>query len=444
MPKPLIHKEIPGEKARSFLKKDKKFVSPSLTRPYPAVIQKGKGMYVWDVDENIFLDFAAGIAVCATGHCHDEVVDAIKKQSETLIHMSGATFYYPLQSTLAEKLAEITPGGKNKRVFLGNSGTEAVEAAMKLSRFKRSRPKFIAFIDAFHGRTMGALSLTASKAAQRRFFGPLLDVVHVPYPYCYRCIFNLTSPQCRFECLHYVESRIFKTIAPPEDIAAWFIEPIQGEGGYIVPPPGYFKKLKEICERYDIFVVDDEVQSGMGRSGRMFAIESWNVKPDIYCIGKGIASGLPLSACIANAGIMNWESGTHASTFGGNPVACAAALKTIEILERELIDNADQMGKLLLKRLTRLMSKYEFIGDVRGKGLMIGIELVRDRKSKEPITEKRDSLVRECFKRGLLVLGAGSTAIRFCPPLIIKEEEIEIGIEIFESALNKIFTHPNL
>ncbi|MEO0225527.1 MAG: acetyl ornithine aminotransferase family protein [candidate division WOR-3 bacterium] len=440
-----INREVPGEKARAVLRRDRKYISPSLTRPYPAVIERGKGMYVWDVDGNRFLDFAAGIAVCATGHCHDDVVEAIKKQSETLIHISGADFYTPLQSQLAEKLAEISPGSKNKRVFLGNSGAEAVEAAMKLSRFKKHRPKFIAFLNAFHGRTLGALSLTASKAVQRRHFAPLFDVVHVPYPYCYRCFLKQTYPKCDYECLSFIEERIFKTIAPPEDCAAWFIEPIQGEGGYVVPPPGYFSRLAEICNRYDIFLVDDEVQSGMGRSGRMFAIEHWNVKADLYCIGKGIASGLPLSACISKAGIMDWSPGTHASTFGGNPVACASALKTIELLEGGLIDNAEKMGEIILKKLNGLKKRYEFIGDVRGKGLMIGIELVLDQDSKEPVPEKRDGVVVECFKRGLLILGAGQSSIRFCPPLIIKEAEIEIGMEIFESALTKIFlTRANL
>jgi 4-aminobutyrate aminotransferase len=440
MAKPSVPKELPGEKARVVLQRDKRFVSPSVTRPYPAVIEKGKGMYVWDVDGNAFLDFAAGIAVCATGHCHDEVVAAIKQQAEVLIHMSAADFYYPLQSELAEKLAEITPGAKNKRVFMGNSGAEAVEAALKLARYKKRRTKFIAFLNAFHGRTIGALSLTASKAVQRRHFAPLLDVVHVPYPDCYRCVFNCTRPDCRFACLSYVEDRLFKTVAPPEDVAAWFVEPIQGEGGYVVPPAGYFQRLRAICDRYGIFLVDDEIQSGMGRSGRMFAIEYWNVKADIYCIGKGIASGLPLSACISNAGVMDWEPGTHASTFGGNPVACAAALKTIEILERGLIDNAAKMGKVLMRRLKSLAEKYEFIGDVRGRGLMIGVELVANRKTKEPVPDKRDGVVRECFRHGLLLLGAGATAVRFCPPLIISEEDINIGLDIFDAALRKVFS----
>lgn len=439
MEQPLINKEMPGEKARQVLKRDKKFVSPSLTRPYPAVIDRGKGMYVWDVDGNRFLDFAAGIAVCSTGHCHPEVVAAIREQAEILIHMSGADFYYPQQSALAEKLAELTPGSKNKRAFLGNSGTEAVEAAMKLSRYKKRRTKFLAFMNSFHGRTLGALSLTASKAVQRRHFSPLLDTVHVPYAYCYRCQFHRTYPACDFECLQYVDDHVFKTVAPPEEIAAWFVEPIQGEGGYVVPPPGYFQRLRQLCSRYEIFLVDDEVQSGMGRTGRMFAIEHWNVKADIYCIGKGIASGLPLSACISNAGVMDWEPGAHASTFGGNPIACAAALKTIEILERELVDNADKMGRVMLEQLSSMAKKYEFIGEVRGKGLMIGVELVQNQQSKGLVSDKRDGVVRECFKRGLLILGAGPTAIRFCPPLIIKKEDVETGLEIFETALKTIF-----
>lgn len=404
------------------------------------VVEKGEGVWVTDVDGNQFLDFTAGIAVLSTGHCHPDVVKVIKEQAEKLVHMSGTDFYYPYQIELAEKLAEIVPGGKNKKVFFGNSGAEAVECAMKLARFNKRRPRYIAFTGAFHGRTFGALSLTSSKAGQRRFFGPLLpDVTHVPYAYCYRCPFNLTYPKCALECIRYIDEVVFKKIAPPEEVSAIFVEPIQGEGGYVVPPKGFLPALRELCNKYDILLVDDEVQSGMGRTGRMFAIEHFNTKADMYCIAKGVASGLPLGVCVANASLMNWPPGAHASTFGGNPVSCVVALKTIELLENGLIDNAARLGEIALKRLEELKEHYEFIGDVRGKGLMIGVELVADKKSKTPIKDRRDGVVNEAFKQGLLLLGAGESAIRIIPPLVIKEEELQLGIDIFEKAVKKVF-----
>ncbi|MGQ9464494.1 MAG: acetyl ornithine aminotransferase family protein [bacterium] len=440
MKRPKIVTELPGPRARELLKKDSKYISPSYTRSYPAVIEKGSGVWVTDVDGNEFLDFSAGIAVLATGHCHPEIIKAIKEQSEKLLHMSGTDFYYPYQITLAEKLAEIVPGGKNKKVFFGNSGAESVECAMKLARYHTRRPRYIAFTGAFHGRTYGALSLTSSKAGQRRFFGPLLpDVTHVPYAYCYRCPFNLIHPSCDLECVKYIEDVVFKKIAPPEEVAAIFVEPIQGEGGYVVPPDSFIPALRKLCNDYDIILVDDEVQSGMGRTGKMFAIEHFNTKADMYCIAKGIASGLPLGVCVANSGLMDWPPGAHASTFGGNPVSCVAALKTIELLENGLIDNAAKLGELALKRMNELNEHYDFIGDVRGKGLMIGIEFVADKKTKKPIKDKRDAVVYEAFKQGLLILGAGETAIRIIPPLVINEEELQIGLDILEKVIKKIF-----
>uniref|UniRef100_A0A7V3RGZ7 Acetyl ornithine aminotransferase family protein n=1 Tax=candidate division WOR-3 bacterium TaxID=2052148 RepID=A0A7V3RGZ7_UNCW3 len=440
MKKPRIITELPGPKAREFLKKDSKFISPSYTRAYPAVIEKGSGVWVTDVDGNEFLDFSSGIAVLATGHCHPEIVKAIKEQSEKLLHMSGTDFYYPYQIELAEKLAEIVPGGKNKKVFFGNSGAEAVECAMKLARYHTRRPRYIAFTGAFHGRTFGALSLTSSKAGQRRFFGPLLpDVTHVPYAYCYRCPFNLTYPGCNLECVRYIEEVVFKKIAPPEEVAAIFVEPIQGEGGYIVPPDGFLPELRKLCNDYDIILVDDEVQTGMGRTGKMFAIEHFNTKADMYCIAKGIASGLPLGVCVANSSLMDWPPGAHASTFGGNPVSCASALKTIELLENGLIENAAKLGEIALKRMNELRDHYDFIGDVRGKGLMIGIEFVSDKKTKTPIKDKRDAVVYEAFKQGLLILGAGESTIRLIPPLVITEEELHTGLDILERTIKKVF-----
>ncbi|OGC38797.1 4-aminobutyrate aminotransferase, partial [candidate division WOR-3 bacterium RBG_13_43_14] len=334
----------------------------------------------------------------------------------------------------------IVPGAKNQKVFFGNSGTESVECAMKLARYHTRRPRYIAFTGAFHGRTFGALSLTGSKAIQRKYFAPLLpDVTHVPYAYCYRCPMHLSFPSCDIACAHYIEDSLFKKTVPPEEVAAIFLEPIQGEGGYIVPPKGFIPLLRKICDRYGILLVDDEVQAGMGRTGRMFAIEHYGTKADIYCIAKGIASGLPLGVCAARSGIMNWPPGSHASTFGGNPVACAAALKTIELLEHGIIDNARKLGAIAMDYLRDLYSKYEFIGDVRGKGLMIGVELVADRKSKKPVKDRRDALIYESFKNGLLMLGAGDTAVRFIPPLVLNESELHIGMTIFARVLKKVF-----
>lgn len=439
MQKPKIITNLPGPKAQKVLRKDKKFISPSYTRSYPAVIEYGEGCWVWDVDGNKFLDFNAGIAVCATGHCHPEIVEAIKKQAEKLLHMSGTDYYYPLQTQLAEKLAEITPGGMNKRVFFCNSGAEAIEGAFKLARYFTKRKYAIAFLGAFHGRTMGALSLTGSKVVQKHLFGPLIaGVYHVPYAYCYRCSYNLEYPNCDFACIKYIEDELFKKVLPPEEVCGIFFEPIQGEGGYIVPPPGYFQRLKELAQKYGILLIADEVQSGMGRTGKMFALEHWDTMADIYCIAKGIASGMPLGAFIANAGLMNWPSGTHASTFGGNPVCCSAALATIRLLENGLIENVQKIGAIIMKRLETLQARYEVIGDIRGKGLMIGMELVEDSISKKPLVEKRNGIIYKCFEKGLLMQGCGISSIRFSPPLIINEEEVHVGLDIFESALKQV------
>ena len=438
--RPAIKTRLPGPKAKNILNKDHKYVSPSYTRGYPAVVESGKGVWVTDVDGNVFLDFSAGIGVVSTGHCHPQVVKVIQEQSTRLLHMSGTDFYYPNQANLAEKLAEIVPGAKNKKVFFCNSGAEAVECAMKLARYHKRRTRYIAFTGAFHGRTYGALSLTASKVAQRRYFAPLLfGVTHVSYAYCYRCPFNLEYPSCDMACVKYIDDVVLKKIVPPEEVAAIFVEPIQGEGGYIVPPSRFIPALRALCDKYDILMVDDEIQAGMGRTGRMFAIEHFNTKADVYTIAKGIASGLPLGACVSRAGIMDWEPGSHASTFAGNPVSCAAALKTIELLENGLIENAARLGEAALARLNGLKDRYDFVGDVRGKGLMVGVELVGDAITKEPVRDLRNAVVLEAFKNGLLLLGAGESAIRFIPPLVIQEDELHTGLDIFEQALKKVF-----
>lgn len=440
MKRPKINTRLPGPRAKEILRQESKYVSPSYTRAYPAVIQRGKGVWLTDVDGNIFLDFSAGIGVVATGHCHPEVVEVIQKQSAKLIHMSGTDFYYSSQSMLAEKLAEIVPGAKNQKVFFCNSGTEAVECAMKLARYHKRRPRYIAFTGAFHGRTFGALSLTASKVVQKKYFAPLLSgVTHVPYAYCYRCPFHLDYPSCDLDCVKYIDETIFKKVIPPEEVAAMFVEPIQGEGGYVVPPKKFIRALRDLCDKYDILLVDDEVQSGMGRTGRMFAIEHFNTKADIYCIAKGIASGLPLGACVSRSGIMDWQPGAHASTFGGNPVSCVAALKTIELLEHGLIENAARVGEIAMARLHEMETCYDFIGEVRGKGLMLAVELIGDQITKEPVRDRRDAVVYESFKHGLLLLGAGESAVRLIPPLVITEEELHVGLDIFEKVLRKVF-----
>jgi 4-aminobutyrate aminotransferase len=430
---------LPGPKAKKIMEEDSKLISSSYMRPHDTVIDHGKGVRVWDVDGNEFLDFSAGIAVCSTGHCHPDVVQAIQKQAGVLIHMSNSDFRYESLIRLASKLAEVTPGSPDKRVFFGNSGAEAVEAALKLARFSTGRKLVLAYYGAFHGRTYGAMSLTASKWRQREGFDPLVPgVTHVPYPYCYRCPLNLTHPQCEFACIKYIEKVVFETVAPPSQVAAMFIEPIQGEGGYIVPPPGYLKELKKLLEKHGILFVDDEVQAGMGRTGKMFAIEHSDIVPDIVCIAKGIASGMPIGAIVAGPNIMNWPPGSHASTFGGNPISCEAALATIRLLENEYIENARKIGDYFIEKLTELASVNPFIGDVRGKGLMIACEIVKDKDTKEKAPDEMNAIINECSVRGLLLLGCGQNSVRFIPPLLVNKDEIDLAFDIFVDSLKTI------
>ena len=435
---PHIKVKPPGPKARAVLKKDKRYITPSYTRAYPLVAKRGQGLMIEDEDGNRYLDFSSGGGVCNTGHCHPEVVAEIQKQSEQLIHMIGTDYYYQLQADLAEELCRITPGRFPKKVFMTNSGAESVEAAIKLARYATKRPRFIAFIGAFHGRTMGAVSLTASKAVQRRHFAPLMsEITHTPYPYCYRCTFNLKYPGCKFACLRYIEETLFAKVAPPEEVAAFVVEPIQGEGGYIVPPPGYLKELQKLGRKYGILLIADEIQSGFGRTGKMFSVEHWGVVPDSICLAKGIASGLPLGAMVARADLHIWPSGAHANTFGANPVACAAALKTIELLESSLVKNSAKMGVYLTGKLRRLQKKYKIIDDVRGKGLMIGLEIVKDKKTRTPDPAKREKIVQDCFRNGILFLGCGENCLRFYPPLVVTKPEIDIALTVFEKAVKK-------
>ena len=437
---PSIITELPGPEARKVLERDQRFISQSYTRVYPLVVKQAKGVWVEDVDGNRFLDFNAGIAVCNTGHCHPRVVEAIHRQATQLIHMSGSDFYYDAQSSLAAKLAEITPGSRDKRVFFGNSGAEAIEASLKLARYHTKRPLIIAFLGAFHGRTMGALSLTASKAIFEKGFSPLVPgVTHVPYPYCYRCPYHHKEyPGCSLACVDWIREDLFKRSIPPEEVAAIFVEPIQGEGGYVVPPPEFHQKLYRMAKEFGILFVADEVQSGMGRTGKMMAIEHWGVAPDITALAKGIASGMPLGAMVAQSEVMDWVRGSHASTFGGNPISCQAALATIQLLEEELIQNAALLGGYLLDKLKDLQKRFRLIGDVRGKGLMIGVEIVKDPVTKEKAIEERNRIIQECFEKGLLILGCGENVIRFSPPLIIAQKEADLALSILEEVLKRM------
>jgi 4-aminobutyrate aminotransferase len=427
---PWIRTELPGPRASQLIATDEQYTSPSYTRVYPLAVERGYGAVIEDVDGNRFLDFTAGIAVCSTGHCHPRVVAAIQQQSAKLLHMSGTDFYYAPQGELAKKLAEIAPGTGAKRVFFTNSGAESVEAAFKLARYHTGRQHMIAFFGAFHGRTLGALSLTGSKVVQRRGFAPLIPMVsHVDYPNDYRGLKSL-------DCLNQLEDLFNRTVAPQE-VAGIIVEPIQGEGGYIVPPLEFHRELRKLCDKHGILMIVDEVQSGMGRTGKMFAMEHWDVVPDIVCLAKGIASGMPLGAIIARADIMDWGPGSHASTFGGNPVSCVAALETIKLLQEELIENANVVGNYLKQRLNELKASHKLIGDVRGLGLMIGAELVRDRSTKEPANTERDEIVQSCFRHGLLMLGCGVSTLRFCPPLVVTKEHCDKAVEILDEVLKK-------
>jgi 4-aminobutyrate aminotransferase len=436
---PKIMTQLPGPEAKKILEKDKQYISQSYTRVYPLVVKRAEGVWVEDVDSNRFLDFTSGIAVCNTGHCHPTIVAAIQRQAAQLIHMSGTDFYYEAQSLLAEKLAGITPGVNEKRVFFGNSGAEAIEAALKLARFHTKRSRIIAFLGAFHGRTMGALSLTASKVIQEKGFFPLVPgITHVPYAYCYRCPVHSAYPGCGCACVEWIREDLFKRSLPPDEVAAIFVEPIQGEGGYIVPPPEFHQKLFKLARDFGILFVVDEVQTGMGRTGKMLGIEHWGLVPDIIALAKGIASGMPLGAMVSQSEVMTWIPGSHASTFGGNPVSCQAALTTIELLQGGLIRNAASMGEYILGQLRELQKRFPLIGDVRGKGLMIGVELVKDPVTKEKAIEERSKVIQACFEKGLLILGCGENVLRLIPPLIIARKEVDTALTILEEVLKKM------
>lgn len=438
---PKLVTPLPGPKARAVVAADDRLISPSYTRSYPLVAHSGRGCRVTDVDGNEFLDFSAGIAVTSTGHCHPEVVAAIQRQAAQLIHISGTDFYNEPLTQLAERLSAVAPMRGPHRVFYGNSGAEAVECALKLARYHTGRQHVIAFLGAFHGRTMGALSLTASKPQQKRRFAPMVPgVTHVRYPYAYRgCVGGPQEEEIfAMGCARYIEEKLFKTVLAPEEVAAIFVEPIQGEGGYVVAPTNFMQELRAICDRHGILLVADEVQSGAGRTGKWWAVEHTGVEPDIVCSAKGIASGMPLGVCIAKADVMNWVPGSHASTFGGNPIALAAALATMDILEREGIANAAKVGGMMLERLNGWKKTHPLVGDVRGRGLMIGVEMVKDKATREPATALRNRWEALAFERGLMVLGCGETSLRLCPPLILSEAEATVGLDILEDALTQV------
>jgi 4-aminobutyrate aminotransferase len=437
---PKIVVRPPGPKARELVKKDETFISPSYARVYPLAIESGSGCIVKDVDGNEYIDFNSGLVCLNVGHRHPKVVEAIKKQSEKFLHYSNTDFYYRSAANLAEKLCEVTPGQSAKKVYLANSGAEAVEAAVKLSKWHTRKQQFIAFIGAFHGRTIGALSFTASKPIQRRHFFPMLPgITHVPYPYCYRCPFKLSYPDCNYWCVDFIDEMILHKYVPPEEVAGILFEPIQGEGGYIVPPPEYFRRLKRIADKYGLLLIDDEIQAGMGRTGRWFAIEHWKVEPDIVCIAKSIASGLPLSAVVSRSRLMDWDGGSHASTFGGNPLSCVAALAVINIIKEEgLLENATKQGKYLMKRLENLKEECEIVGDVRGRGLMIGIEIVEDKKTKKAAGEKAKEIMMKCWKRGVAIITCGVSTLRIAPPLIITRDDVDAAMDVIEDVIKEV------
>lgn len=434
---PDIHGPLPGPHAEQILSRDEVVISPSYTRSYPFVMDHGKGSMVWDIDGNRFIDFTAGVAVLATGHSHPEVVKAIQEQAEKFIHMAGTDFYLPNAVELAETLCRITPGDFDKQVFFTNSGTESIEAAMKLCRHHTGRPVLISFLGAFHGRTYGAMSLSSSKYLHRTKYQPLVGgIYHAPYPNTYHPPLDAPAEKLGRACVDYIEQTMFRHLVSPHEVAGIFVESIQGEGGYVVPPDDFYPALRDLCDRHDIPLVMDEVQSGMGRTGKMFAIEHWGIEPDVVCIAKGIASGMPMGAIVARRSMMTWPSGAHANTYGGNALAVAAALTTIRLLEEGMMENAAQVGERMKQRLETWRERYPFVGDVRGKGLMLGVEIVSDKATRAQDHDLRDKIVDMAFYKGLLLLGAGPATIRFCPPLNLDEATADEGLAILERVMD--------
>lgn len=437
---PRVTKPLPGPRVRKIIARDERVLSPSYMHIEPLVGEEGWGVYVRDPDGNVFLDLSSGMFVLNYGYCHPRLVQAVQRQAAKLTHFAGTDFYYEIQVELAEKLVKLTPGRFAKRVYFGNSGAEAVEAAFKCARWHTRRPRMIAFTGAFHGRTFGAMSLSSTSITHHKFFAPLVPgVSFMPYPYCYRCLFGQSYPGCDFACIGYIRESLAKVI-PPDEVAAVITEPIQGSSGYIIPPPEYYPMLKELCDEHDWLFIADEIQTGLGRTGKMFAMEHWGIEPDIVCLAKALPGGMvPLGAIIARAEVMDWEFGAHASTFGGNLTACAAALAGLEVLRKQrLVSKANQLGKIALKRLREMVEKYRLIGEVRGKGLLLGIEMVKDPDTKEYAVKERDAVIRAALDRGLILFRGGRSVIRIAPPLIISRRELELGLDLLDQALSEV------
>ena len=430
----------PGPKARDIVKRDSERISQSYTRYYPLVVESGHDCIVKDVDGNEYIDFNSGLACLNVGHCHPKVVKAIKSQCNKFLHYANTDFYYEQTVNLAEKLFEVTPGNFQKRVHFANSGAEALETAIKLCKWHTRKHQFIAFVGGFHGRTCGATSLTASKPTQRRNYFPLLaGITHVPYPYCYRCPFGLSYPECNYRCVDFIDDQVLQKYIPPEEVAGFVFEPIQGEGGYVVPPPDYFMRLKKLADKYGLLFIADEVQSGIGRTGRWFAIDHWKIEPDILCAAKSLASGLPLSATVSRARLMDWEGGTHASTFGGNPLACAAASAVFDVIKEEkLLENAERQGNYIIKWLADIKEEHEIVGDVRGKGLMIGVEFVKDKQSKTVGADQAREVMIRCWRRGVAIVTCGVSTLRLIPPLTITKELVDNSLEIIGDVIKEV------
>jgi 4-aminobutyrate aminotransferase len=432
---PRIQGPLPGPRAQELIARDRRTVSQNLSKDVPLVVARAQGMVVEDVDGNRFLDFAAGISTVSTGHCHPEVVRAIREQSEKLLHICYTDFYYPVYVDLCEELARIAPIRGPKRAFLTNSGAEAVETAVKLARLRTGRQKIVGFFGGFHGRTYGAMTLTSSKPVQRKGYGPFLpEVLHTHYAYCYRCPVNRQPESCSIECLDLLTESYFHHSVPPEEVAAVIVEPVQGEGGFVPPHPGFLRRLQEICRRHGILLIADEVQCGMGRTGKMFALEHFGIDPDMIILAKGIASGMPISAVIARDEVMRWNDGGHGSTFGGNPVSCAAALATLRLLQDGLVENAGRVGAGLIEKLRALKTKHRRIGDVRGLGLMVGLEVVKDPATREPAPRERGLVIEKAFERGLLTLPCGASTIRLSPPLVASSTDADKAVAILDAA----------
>ena len=436
MPAEHIRTPLPGPKAQALLARDRAVSSPSYPRDYPFVIERGRGAEVWDVDGNRFLDFAAGIAVCSTGHAHPQVVQAIKDAADDFLHISS-DYWHERMTRLAERINELSPMGEPVQVLVCQSGTESVEGALKLARYVSGRPRFIGFLGGFHGRTMGSLSFTASKYTQQAGFFPTMPgVTHVPYPNTYRPLFN--GPDQGRAVLDYIENNLFTTNLPASEVAAILVEPIQGEGGYLVPPDGFLEGLRALCDRHGILLIFDEVQSGIGRTGKMFASEHWGVRPDIMTLAKGLGSGLPIGLVVAKRKLMEkWKRGAHGNTYGGNPICCAAALATLDLVQHQYAANAAAVGDYFMKRLRELQPQFECIGDVRGKGLMIGMELISDRSSRAPAAALCQKVLTRAYHNGLILLSCGTSTVRFIPPLMVTRADVDEALLLLTSALRE-------